>query len=235
MDPEIFLSLLQFTDGLFPMGSYAHSLGLETYVAEGTIRDAKGVEHFLLSFLQGAAAPTDAVAALSSWRAALSGRSAKQQCIIIDHSLEAMKLASELRDASRQMGRQMLRIAVNLGGPFAVHGLTADLFSAVQSEETHGHHAMVFGVIAAALGWQERETACAFLYSSCAGLVAAALRLLPLGQVAGQQILWTLAPYIAKVAGDIQGKEMVDIWSFTPGIEIAAMRHAKLDARLFRS
>ena len=235
MDPESFLSLLQFTDGLFPMGSYAHSLGLETYVAEGTIRDAKGVEHFLLSFLQGSVAPTDAVAALSSWRAALAGRSAKRQCVTIDHSLEAMKLASELRDASRQMGRQMLRIAANLGGPFALKGLTADLFSAVQSEETAGHHAMVFGVVGAALGWQERETACAFLYSTCAGLVAAALRLLPLGQVAGQQILWSLATPIATVGDEIQGTNMADIWSFSPGIEIAAMRHAKLDARLFRS
>lgn len=235
MDPEIFLSLLQFTDGLFPMGSYAHSLGLETYVAEGTIRDAKGVEQFLRSFLQGSVAPSDAVAALSARRAGLSGRSAKQQCIIIDHRLEALKPASESRDASRQMGRQMLRIAVNLGGPFAVHGLTADLFSAVQSEETPGNHAMVFGVIGATLGWQEGETICAFLYSTCAGLVAAALRLVPLGQVAGQQILWSLAPSIGRLADEIQGKDMGDIWSFAPGIEIAAMRHAKLDARLFRS
>ena len=235
MNPEIFLSLLQFADGLFPMGSYAHSLGLETYVAEGTIRDAKGVEQFLLSFLQGSVAPTDAVAALSSWRVALSGRSAKRQCIIIDQRIDALKLPSESRDASRQMGRQMLRIASNLGGRFAAHGLTADLYSDVQNEETAGHHAMVFGVVGAALGWQEGETVCAFLYSTCAGLVAAALRLLPLGQVAGQQILWTLTHSIAKVAGDIRGKDMADIWSFSPGIEIAAMRHARLDARLFRS
>ena len=235
MDPETFLSLLQFSDGLCPMGSYAHSLGLETYVVEGTIRDAKGVELFLLSFLQGSVAPADAVAALSSRRAALSGRSAKQQCIIIDHSLGAMKLASEPRNASRQMGRQILRTAANLGGPFAVHGLTTDLFSAVESEQTPGHHAMAVGVVAAALAWQEKETSCAFLYSTCAGLVAAALRLLPLGQIAGQQILWSLAPSIAAVADEIQGKDMNDIWSFAPGIEVACMRHAKLDARLFRS
>ena len=51
MNGEAFLSLLQFSDGLFPAGSYAHSFGLETYAADGTIRDASGVERFLLSYL----------------------------------------------------------------------------------------------------------------------------------------------------------------------------------------
>jgi urease accessory protein len=61
------------------------------------------------------------------------------------------------------------------------------------------------------------------------------LRLIPLGQLTGQRILWALAPSITRLVEDIKGKEMADIWSFAPGIEIAAMRHATLDARLFRS
>lgn len=236
MNGEAFLSLLQFSDGLFPVGSYAHSFGLETYAADGAIRDANGVERFLLSYLQGSVAPTDAVAALVSRKAALSGRAARmEQCAIIDRRLDAMKLASELRDASRQMGRQVLRIAANLGEPFALHGLTADLFHAVENEETPGHHAMAFGVVGAALGWPETETAYAYLYSTCSGLVAAALRLLSLGQLAGQRILWALAPSIVRLAEEVQGKDMADFWSFAPGIEIAAMRHETLDARLFRS
>jgi urease accessory protein len=236
MNHEAFLSLLQFSDGLFPVGSYAHSFGLESYVAEGTIRDAHGVESFLLSYLQGSVAPTDVIAALVSRKAALSQRpAALEQCVIIDHSLDAMKSSSELRDASRQMGRQLLRIAANLGEPFALTELAADLFQSVESQETPGHHAMAFGVVGAALGWLEMEMACAYLYSACAGLTAAALRLLPLGQLAGQRILWGLAPSITRLAGEVQGKDMADVWSFAPGIEIAAMRHAMLDARLFRS
>jgi urease accessory protein UreF len=65
-ESDAFLGLLQFSDGLFPAGSYAHSFGLESYVTEGTIRDAAGVESFLLSYLQGSVAPTDVVAALAS-------------------------------------------------------------------------------------------------------------------------------------------------------------------------
>jgi urease accessory protein len=235
MNSETFLSLLQFSDGLFPVGAYAHSFGLESYVAEGTIRDAAGVEAFLLSHLQGSVAHGDVIASLVTRRTALGCHKAIDQCIAIDRALDAMKSASELRDASRQMGRQVLRIAANLDAQPTSPTLVADLFHAVENEETPGHHAVAFGAVGASQNWQEIEMASAYLYSTCAGIVAASLRLLPMGQLAGQRILWSLAGPISKLVKEVQGKDMDDIWSFAPAIEIAAMRHATLDARLFRS
>jgi urease accessory protein len=236
MNCDAFLSLLQFSDGLFPAGSYAHSFGLESYAADGTIRDAQGVQSFLLSYLQGSVAPTDVIAALASRKAALREPAARLQCCLaIDRSLDAMKFGSELRAASRQMGRQVLRIAANLSPELPSNGVAADLFSAVERDGTPGHHAMAFGAAGAVFGWREAEMACAFLYATCAGLVAAALRLLSLGQLAGQQVLWSLAPAITTLVEEVQDKDMDDISSFAPGIEIASMRHATLDARLFRS
>jgi urease accessory protein len=236
MASENLASLLQFADGLLPVGSYAHSFGLESYAAAGTICDAAGVESFLLAYLQGSTAPADTVAMLAARRAALAeDGSGLPGCFSIDYALDAMKPAAETRNASRQMGRQVLRIAANLGEPFTAHGLVANLFRAVENEETPGHHAMAFGAVAASLEWNEEDAACAYLYSSCSSLIAAALRLMPLGQLAGQRILWKLLPVIARLANETQGKEMQDIWTFAPALEIAAMRHATLDARLFRS
>jgi urease accessory protein len=77
--------------------------------------------------------------------------------------------------------------------------------------------------------------AAAYLYSTSAALVGAALRLMPLGQLAGQRILSNLTPLIAKLAADVQDKTQSDMWAFAPALEIAGMRHAMLDARLFRS
>src|SRR5271154_4958991 len=115
MNAETFVSFLQFGDGLFPVGSYAHSFGFESYVAAGTIRNAGDVQSFLLSYLQGSVAPTDAIAMLAARKAAQSPRSAGMEgCVVIDQRIEAMKPARELREASRQMGRQVLRIASNL-------------------------------------------------------------------------------------------------------------------------
>ena len=150
---------------------------------------------FCFRIYKGPSHPQTCVAMLAAGRASRFKLPASlERCRSIDQDLDAMKTASELRDASRQMGRQVLRVATNLGEPFASHGLTADLFCAVENEETPGHHAMAFGAVGGVLGWLEVDMACAFLFSTCAGLVAAALRLLSLGQLDGQRILWALRP-----------------------------------------
>ena len=42
-------------------------------------------------------------------------------------------------------------------------------------------------------------------------------------------------PLITSLARDSIDKEQRDIWSFSPGLEVSGMRHAKLERRLFRS
>jgi urease accessory protein len=227
---DSFLSLLQFTDGLFPAGAYAHSFGLEYCVQSGAVNDAAGVEEFLHAYLEGSAAPTDAVAVLCVARAGKAGDLAS--CVALDETLDAMKTVSELRDASRQMGRQMLRVVNHLPGQ---HRVLADFGKQVEKEATPGHHPVVFGIIGGVMAWPPEEMAGAYLYSTSAALVGAALRLMPLGQLAGQRILWNIRPLIAKLAGEMQGRTQADMWTFAPALEIASMRHASLDARLFRS
>src|SRR3989442_6656975 len=60
-DPA-FLAPLQLADGLFPAGGFAHSFGLETYVQEGRVDDAAGLEAFVVAHPQGSAGPWGAVA-----------------------------------------------------------------------------------------------------------------------------------------------------------------------------
>ena len=224
-----FLSLLQFADGLFPAGAYAHSFGLESCVQSGEVRDAAGVEAFLRVYLQGSAAPADAVAAVCAHRAAVNRN--LEPCLALDDTLDAMKAASELREASRQIGRQTLRVATRL----SLDPLVEEFSRAVGDESTPGHHAVVFGVIGGISGWSPLETAGAYLYSTSSALVGAALRLLPLGQLAGQSVLWNSKPLIAKLAAETPDKNEDEMWSFVPALEIASMRHARLEARLFRS
>jgi len=75
----------------------------------------------------------------------------------------------------------------------------------------------------------------AFLYSTTALLVGAALRLLPMGQLEGQAVLWSLHPVIERVAREAAERPPGELWSFTPGLDIQGMLHERLDARLFRS
>lgn len=220
---------MQFSDGLFPAGAYAHSFGLEWYVQAGMVSDAAALESLVRSNLEASVAPTDAVVLLCSWKAGCIGSFA--DCQRIDAMLDALKPAEELRNASRQMGRQTLRIATS----FLAHDLTQAFFRSVEECQTPGHHSVALGIVGSALQWEPRAMIGAYLYSSSAMLVNAALRLFPLGQLAGQRVLWNLQPVFARLAEDVLDKHEEDIWSFTPAMEIAAMRHSTLDARLFRS
>ena len=229
MNTNAFLHILQFTDGLFPIGGHAHSFGLETCVQSGEVCDAAGVVNFLRVYLEGSAAPTDAVLTLCARAAAIESDLAT--CIRLDHKVQATKPAAELREASRQMGKQTLRILTELHE----NSLVREFSAAVASGAACGHHPVTYGIAAGVLDWPAPELAAAYLYATSTVLVNASLRLMPLGQLAGQRILWSIQPLIAKLACDIQHHSEEDIWTFAPQLEIACMRHETLEARLFRS
>ena len=223
------VSLLHFADSAFPTGGYAHSFGLERYCQAGIVRDRHGLERFLLAQLEGAAGPCDATAVAGALRAL--GRGDLEGCRRLDEALEAMKVVKEFREGSRQMGRQTLRVAASLIADARLGSYLDD----VNARRAPGHHAVAFGMSAGALGWEAGVAATAFLYSSTALLVGAALRLLPMGQMEGQAVLWSLHPVIARVAREAAERAPADLWSFTPGLDIQGILHERLDARLFRS
>lgn len=223
------VSLLQFADALFPIGGHAHSFGLEYYVETGRAVDSKGVKDVLVSHLRGRAGPCDAVAV------GVAGHLARQHdlegCLALDRELDAQNHVTEFREASRQMGHQTARVAATLTGD----QLLIDYLDAVESKETPGHHPVAFGISGGVIGWDPEQAAAAFLFSTASQIVGAATRLVPLGQLDAQKILWDVGPLIASLAKETLGKEQRDIWSFSPGMEIAGMRHAKMEQRLFRS
>jgi urease accessory protein len=229
MGPEVFLSLLQFADGMFPAGAFAHSMGLETYMRNDPLIGVDDIKALVEVQLESAVAPTDGIVMLLALKAA--GRGELDAVFDLDETLDTMKPVAELRSASRQMGRQTARVAA---------ALTEDprataFFRHCESERTPGHHAAAFGLAGGIMGWDGTAASCAYLYGAGALMVSAAVKLLPLGQIAGQRILWSLHPLIARLARQTEGKTLDDIWSFAPALEIAAMRHSELEARLFRS
>jgi len=229
MDSSVLLSLLHFTDTAFPTGGYAHSFGLEYYCQGGIVSDAVGLERFLLAQIEGSAGPCDATAAVGTLRAMSAGDVGA--CRRLDETLEAMKPVREFRAGSRQMGRQTLRISAALTGDQHL----AAYLQEVDEGRAPGHHAIAFGMAAGVLGWDGEATATAFLYSTTALLVGAALRLLPMGQTEGQRVLWRLHPVIARAAREAADRDLADLSCFAPGLDVAGMLHERLETRLFRS
>lgn len=229
MRVESLLAVLQLADGLFPAGGFAHSLGLETYAQARVVTDRAGLEAFVRAHLEGSAGPADAVAAACAARLAAGG--ALPETVELDACLDAMKCVPEFRTASLQMGRHTARAAAAFTGDAFVSRLAA----AIEDGVTPGHHAVVFGAVLGRHGAAPETAAAAYLHSTATLLVNAGLRLLAIGQVEGQRVLAALRPCVAALAAAAGGARAEDMWSFTPGLEIAGLRHADLDARLFRS
>jgi urease accessory protein len=223
------LALLQFADGLFPAGGFAHSFALETYAQDGRVHDRATLEAFVVAHLEGAAGPCDAVAAACAAREAVADR--LEPVLALDARLDAIKTVPEFRAASVQMGRQTLRVAAALDGDAFVRRLAG----AVEDGRTPGHHPVAFGAAVGRAGAGPGRAAAAYLYSTSALLVGAGLRLIALGQVDGQRVLAAVRPRIARLAAGAAAAGADDMWSFTPALELAGLRHETLTMRLFRS
>lgn len=226
---EALVALLQLSDGLFPAGGFAHSFGLETYVQDGLVTDRAGLEAFVVAQLEGSAGPADAVATAGAVRYAVAGDLAGWAAL--DAALEAMKAVPETRAASRQMGRQTLRVATATTDDT----LLREIAHMVDEGLAAGHHATVLGATLGRAGAAPEAAAAAFLYSTTALLVGAGLRLIALGQLDGQRVLASMRGRIDRLAAAAAAATADDLWSFNLALEIAGIRHASLEMRLFRS
>jgi urease accessory protein len=229
--------LLQITDQFFPTGGYAFSHALETYIAEGIVYDRVSCHRLLENLCWHAIGPCDLVFCAHAYRLAagvdttydtLDTLAALVAC---DHLLAAYKVVRELRQESQHTGQAFLRAAMALEPAPLVQAFWAQ----VQRGATPGHHALVFGCVVQHLGCDMESTLLAYLYTVLTGLVAAALRLVPLGQSDGQHLLHALAPLSRDLIAQYGELQPEDAWSSTPGLEIRSMQHERLYSRLYRS
>ncbi len=91
---------------------------------------------------------------------------------------------------------------------------------------------------AAAAHWQieEADAANAYLWAWLENQVMAAVKLVPLGQTAGQRMLVALAEDLPALAQDAVRRADSEDWeNFTPGMTLASCQHETQYTRLFRS
>ena len=213
------LQLQQLADSAFPIGSAAHSLGLESLVEAGFLNVdtlARFLEDYLAEsgVLEAAYCRASCGAGIDDWLA-------------LNIDLGARKLARESRDASSSMGRRFLRLAAAISNH-------PSLLAAAQLDG-EVHLAACFGFVAGALRVDAHSAVVAYLQQSMAALISACQRLLPLGQTQAHTILWNLKPSILRTAENASTVPARQASCFTPLVDLASARHATLYTRLFMS
>jgi urease accessory protein len=226
---QALLRLLQLTDSAFPTGAFAHSFGLETYVVRRLVDTDARLETFIANTLLHAVAPSDGVACIVAARAGVDW---EDIVLRLDRRLTAMKTVGEFREASRTLGTRFLRTATQL---FALPRASRYL-AAIDAKHLHGHLCLAYGLICRDLELPLQPALAAWFRQHCASLVSVGVRLMPLGQTAGQALLVRLGTTIGEAVERTLGRDIDDMTSFAPGQELAGIIHRDvLTTRLYIS
>ena len=230
LDGMAFLSALQLADSFFPTGMYAHSHGLEPMVNRGLVATVDDVASFLDDQFAWSVVPGDGVALLTAHAAAATRD--LDLIVGIDRLLWALKLPSELRAASGQLGRRLMSETASALGHHQIYAAYAEMTA---HNLTPGNGAVVLGVVAQAKGIPAENALLVLCHSHAVSVLGAAMRLLPLSHTDAQDILGRLHGKLQGMIGQIWDVSWDNMTSFTPALDICSIAHETDDLRMFAS
>jgi urease accessory protein len=227
------LRLLQLSSSTLPVGAYSYSEGLEQLVETQRLTSAAALQDWMTQELRYGAMRIEAGIMLRAYHATLAQDTAA--LLAWNHWWSAARDTEELRLQSWQMGRSLLRLFLDLDHPNSI-GMVDKTWPALG--ELFGQEcnfAIAFGMVAAA--WQIEPTAAllGYLQSWATNLISAGIKLIPLGQTAGQQLLLNLEPEIYATVEVSLTLTDDALESCGWGLSLASMAHETLYSRLFRS
>jgi urease accessory protein len=219
------LRLFHLVSPALPVGAYAYSQGLEYAVQAGWLCSEADVLAWLQGLSRHAIGTLDLPLLLRlqrAWRANDSAAVARWNAELV-----AARESAELRAEERHLGSALTRVLAELGLTEALpYGHTASV---------PGGFATLFALAAARWNIAEADTLAGYLWTWSENQVLCAVKLVPLGQSAGQRLLHRLIedmPAIVEQAVRIEDHAIgVGAISQT----LAAALHETQYSRLFRS
>ncbi|MGH8678810.1 MAG: urease accessory protein UreF [Burkholderiales bacterium] len=226
MNPISLARLLRLASPALPVGAYSYSDALEWVVEQGIVSDEMSAQRWIRSLLLGNLARFELAVLATLYRAWTADDLPAVANVNADYV--AARETSELRAATLQMGAA-LRAALLAGGEFG----EASVLRLAAVEQLSFPAAFAF----AAASWSiaERETLVGYAWSWAENQVMAAIKLVPLGQSAGQRILAHLTPHIESAVETALTLDEASWSNFAPLYAIASSRHETQYTRLFRS
>ncbi|MFC4277826.1 urease accessory protein UreF [Achromobacter aloeverae] len=219
------LALLHLASPALPIGAFSYSQGLEAAIDAGLVHDADTARGWIAAGLDVAARGEAVFLARQyrNWQAA--DTAALVDC---NDELLAMRESAELRQETEQMGWSLARLLDDLAwGPESARAVLRAIRPL--SLPTAYAYALQSAGVALHEGLQ------AWLFAWTENQVGAALKAVPLGQVAGQRILFGLRADIAAGAARAAITHADDASTFAPMLATLSARHETQYSRLFRS
>jgi urease accessory protein len=218
--------LLQLASPMLPIGAYSYSQGLEWAVGAGTVRDAATAERWIGDLLDHVLPHGEGAA---TWRLLCCAQASDWSTWAHWNAwFRASRETAELSSETEQTGSSLLRLLDSL------ELIDAEVRRALPTSMPITLPA-AFSLAARGLGLGSDAALTAYLWAWLENQVLCAMKLVPLGQVAGQRLLLRLGERIPHIVMEAKCTPDGDMTSFAPGLALASSRHETQYTRLFRS
>jgi urease accessory protein len=211
-DAASLLLLLNWMSPAFPTGGFAYSHGLEQAILDGRLADESAAENWIAALVQSGSGWNDAVLFARSFEGDTDALNAL-----------ALALASS---------RERYIETTELGRAFSA---AAAVWTGRERDGGDIAYPIAAGRACRAMGAPRDAALTAFLHGFSAALVSVAVRLVPIGQMAGLRVLRNLAPVITATATRARDATLDDLGSCCVAADIAAIHHETLSPRIFRT
>ncbi len=222
------LHLMHLASPALPVGGYAYSQGLEFAIDSGLLKDRDAVADWLQGVLLNGLALLEMPIILRVYDALNASGDAELN--YWNNYLQACRETGELLLEDTQQGEALARL---------INGLTlVELAPAKERLATvEGTPSFAIAFALAAFSFNANAEGClqAFAYSWLENQVAAATKLVPLGQTAAQQLLLELLPLVDSAIAAAKRCSTDAIGVSLPGQVMASSLHEYQYSRLFRS
>ena len=215
------MRLLWLASPALPTGAYAYSRGLEQAVERGWVCDAASAHAWIEGLLSRQVATLDAPLLARFYDAFTAG-----VAVDIERYRElscAARETAELQLEEEQLGRALAHVLRDTGVP------------GFERYRELGSFVAVFAYACVHFGIERRAAITAFLFMFAENQLIAAIKLVPLGQSAGQGVLGRLLANIEALTDAALALRDDEIGAFTPGLSLASSLHETQYTRLFRS
>lgn len=224
------LKLLQVNDSMFPIGSFTHSYGLESYASSGLVHDNASAAKYAGNMLEHSIYYNDAAFLNKAWHL-VPGKKFQSRLSELDELVTALKAPYEIRNASRKLAIRFLKLTMDLKPIDSC----SHYLSEIGEGNLHGHYAIAFGIYTKACGIAREDALGAFYYNTLNSIVTNCAKIIPISQNVAQRILSDLLPLIEELASkqDTLNDDYMGLCCI--GQEIKCMQHEKLYTRIYIS